>query len=93
MTPTATPHRWLCIREQWGLVGAAIPTSRLSELPQKSAVKLRKFIRQASRPDGGPLTVTDFVELAHRAHCAGVTLLPVTLYTPRHGYRHFTLRT
>lgn len=86
----AVAPRMICIRETWGLVCGSRSIADLDQLPDKSAPAVRKLVRTS--PDGS-FTVRDWIELAQRANAAGLTRLPVSVYRPRKGWQHFTIRT
>ena len=87
---SAVAPRMICIRESWGLVCGCQSIAALDQLPDKSAPAVRKLVR--SSPDG-TFTCSDWIELAQRANAAGLKHLPVSVYRPRKGWSHFTIRT
>ncbi len=80
--------RMICVHEKWGIVCGALSVD-ITKLPDKKAPLVRKLVKQS--PDG-TFTVQSWTELADKANKAGVTLLPVSIYRPRKGWKHCTIK-
>ena len=87
------PHRLVCVIEPWGIYCSALKVTTDS-LPQKSAAKVRQLIKQSDQPR---LLFPGFRELSSKAHRAGISFLPCSLYkqgqSKSAGWHHLTLKT